>query len=465
MTDGACLVGPDLLIETPDVLIQSEPAFASGGGGRSVRPVPIQEIMRAEHVPPAKPIDLCRRVAEYRSTSAEAESWAAGYGILHHCVETQARVFRLAELFAERDVEAPLFTILSAADRVNCAATWIAVNAALARRAHLDGGPLHAPELRLRSPWEGDWSRSLLPIPAYVGYLAANAISGITRGWALRPEAGRTGLDAVDLILGNFDPDLAQRYSLTSEGLARFLEDHRPASDRESGNQPRGKPSSTAPKRSLSEADSLKAFRLRDVAQPTAGERLVLALTEKRFETEAAKNWDTGWWRPGEHGVITPILFHMTPLASEEGSGAARCQAAEHLVQGLRKNGFDPLIFDGVDPAAFVWAIFEMEFRLEAAVEKVRSGDTKYPIPFPIGLAIIPQEQRGDSSQIGELDLPARIANPPKALHAVNETLRRLWVPLTDLTESAKRLANHDFLGRPRENDHPLTVRNRAVRR
>ena len=46
----------------------------------------------------------------------------------------------------------------------------------------------------------------------------------------------------------------------------------------------------------------------------------------------------------------------------------------------LQLNGFDPIVFDGKDPSAFAWAIFEMENRLEAGAEAIRSGGDIYPV-------------------------------------------------------------------------------------
>jgi phosphoketolase len=61
------------------------------------------------------------------------------------------------------------------------------------------------------------------------------------------------------------------------------------------------------------------------------------------------------------------------------------------FVDHLRLNGFDPIVFDGRDPAAFAWAIFEMECRLEAAAEAVRSKGKRYPVPLPYGIAVAPK--------------------------------------------------------------------------
>src|SRR3972149_2741749 len=88
------------------------------------------------------------RLADYRLRNPDAALWAAGYGPISHSLETQDRVFALADKFAERDAGGPLFGVLAAADRVACAAMWIVVHSTYARQAHLDGSPLHADEFK-----------------------------------------------------------------------------------------------------------------------------------------------------------------------------------------------------------------------------------------------------------------------------------------------------------------------------
>ncbi len=63
----------------------------------------------------------------YRKRNPARERWAAGYGPINHTVETQARVFAMAELLAARGVKGngmALFDILYAVDRVASAAMW-----------------------------------------------------------------------------------------------------------------------------------------------------------------------------------------------------------------------------------------------------------------------------------------------------------------------------------------------------
>ena len=126
------------------------------------------------------------RVAHYRSKSPAADRWAAGYGPIQHSTETQDRVFAMAEALAARKVEGdgvPLFEVLHAADRVACAAMWLVVHETYARSVYLDGRELAAEDFKPHP--EGHTGGSLNMVPAYTGYMAVNALMGLTRSWIM----------------------------------------------------------------------------------------------------------------------------------------------------------------------------------------------------------------------------------------------------------------------------------------
>jgi hypothetical protein len=83
--------------------------------------------------------------AAYRSCHPDAARRAVGYGIIDHSVQTQARVFALAERLRVEGVEGdgvPLFEVLAAADRLVSAAMWLVVHETYARDVFLDGRDL-----------------------------------------------------------------------------------------------------------------------------------------------------------------------------------------------------------------------------------------------------------------------------------------------------------------------------------
>jgi hypothetical protein len=84
----------------------------------------------------------------YRRRNPAAGRWAAGYGPIQHSLETQARVFAMAELLAARGVKGdglPLFDVLYAADRISSAAMWLVVHQTYAQNVYLDGRDLAPP--------------------------------------------------------------------------------------------------------------------------------------------------------------------------------------------------------------------------------------------------------------------------------------------------------------------------------
>src|SRR4030042_5378313 len=67
----------------------------------------------------------------YRKSHSEADRWAEGYGPIKHEVETQARIFAMAQHLSAKGIEGggmPIFDLLYALDHVTSAALWIVVH-------------------------------------------------------------------------------------------------------------------------------------------------------------------------------------------------------------------------------------------------------------------------------------------------------------------------------------------------
>ncbi len=174
----------------------------------------------------AQAIRMAMWVALYRQHNAAADRWAAGSGRIRHDLETQARVIAMAETLAARNTPGdgvPLCEILHAADRVASAAMWLVVHETYARNVYLDGRDL-APEDFKPNP-EGHTGGSLNMVRAYTGYMAINAITGQTRAWMMGQGHCVAAIDNINLILDNMIPAHAERYSLTDEGLTRYVRD------------------------------------------------------------------------------------------------------------------------------------------------------------------------------------------------------------------------------------------------
>src|SRR5690606_26367168 len=110
-------------------------------------------------------------------TTATSETWQQGYGAISH---NDATIESVTALAASGLIEPEaLYRILIAADRLTCAAMWTVVHMTYAQRVDLSGAPL--PAEAFKSTPEGHTGGSLNMVPAFVGYLAANAITAKTR--------------------------------------------------------------------------------------------------------------------------------------------------------------------------------------------------------------------------------------------------------------------------------------------
>jgi hypothetical protein len=77
------------------------------------------------------------------------------------------------------------------------------------------------------------------------------------------------------------------------------------------------------------------------------------------------------WWNASGGGFVVPVVIGSR---SDEGR--------------LRQLGLDPVVFDGHDPAAHAWAIFEIECRLQLCAEAFNPAREPAPIGLAVGAAI-----------------------------------------------------------------------------
>ena len=112
--------------------------------------------------------------------------WQQGHGPITHQAQTIERMASLiARLVADGRVAdaASAHAMLAAADRLACAAMNVVAHMSYARRIDLSGAPLAAEDFK-PTP-EGHTGGSLNMVPAFVGYLLANVLTGRTRGWMM----------------------------------------------------------------------------------------------------------------------------------------------------------------------------------------------------------------------------------------------------------------------------------------
>ena len=413
----------------------------------------------------AETIRTEERVNLYRRNNKAANRWATGYGVIRHSIETQARVFSMAQLLDNHKVKGdgtPLFDVLHAADRVACTAMWLVAHETYARNVYLDGRDLTAEDFKPHP--EGHTGGAFNMVPAYAGYMAVNAVTGNTRSWIMGQGHCVAAIDSLNLILDNMMPAHAKRYSISNEGLTRYVRDFYSYKLGEDGKQdsPLGSHVNVHTAGGMVEGGYLGFTELQYIHMPLPGERLVAFLSDGAFEEQRGSDWVPRWWRADDCGLVMPIMINngrridQRTTMSQEGG-------VDWFVQHLKLNSFDPIIFDGRDPAAFAWAIFEMEYRLEVITQALQSSKEAYPISLPYGIAIAPKGAGfyGEGTNLAH-NLPL-MSNPHTdtlAAQRFNESARRLWVPLEELKKAVDKFQHHRVSGRPKERDHPLAHRN-----
>jgi len=407
--------------------------------------------------------------AQYRQRDAAADLWARGYGAIQHEPETQARVFAMAEALRLGGVGGDgvgIFELLHAADRITNAAMWLVVHQTYAHNVYLDGRDLQAEDFKPNP--EGHTGGSLNMVPAYAGYMAINALTGITRSWIMGQGHCVAAIDSVNVILDNMTHAHAARYSLTDEGLSRYVRDFYSFRLTEEGTQesPLGSHVNAHRAGGLAEGGYLGFTELQYVHMPLPGERLVAFLSDGAFEEQRGSDWSPRWWRAEDSGLVAPIMI-KNGRRIDQRTTMSQQGATDWFVSHLELNQFDPLVFDGRDPAAFAWAIFEMEARLAASAEAIRSRGERYPVRLPYGVAVAPKGAGfyGEGTNLAH-NLPL-MSNPhfdPVAARHFNESARRLWVGLPELKEAAGRFQGHSAAARSKERDHSLADRQVTLR-
>jgi len=410
-------------------------------------------------------------VNQYRKENPAANRWAEGYGVIQHSMETQSHVFQMANSLADKNIKGdgvPLFELLYALDRVTSTAMWVVVHETYALNVYLDGRRLIAGDFKPQP--EGHTGGSLNMVPAYAGYMAANAITGNTRSWIMGQGHCVAAIDTINLLLDNMTLAHSERYSLTDEGLTRYVRDFYSYRLRDDGRQdsPLGSHVNVHTAGSIAEGGYLGFTELQYVHMPLPDERLVVFLSDGAFEEQRGSDWAPRWWRVKDSGLVTPIMINngrridQRTTISQQGEGGV-----DWFVNHLKLNGFDPIVFDGRDPAAFAWAIFEMESRLQTMTQAMQSGKKSYPLPLPYGIAVAPKGAGfyGEGTNLAH-NLPL-MSNPhvdPLAVQRFNDSAQKLWVPLSELKDSVAKFQKHEVSHRSRERDNPLAHREISLR-
>lgn len=388
--------------------------------------------------------------------------WQQGHGPVQHSPQSAAAVYRLAHQLVQsgRQPDLPsVYRLLRALDVLTAAGLWLVVHMTYAQRVRLDGEPLQ-PEDFKKTP-EGHTGGALNMVPAYAGYLALNALTGETRGWLMGQGHCVAAIEALNLLTGNQHPEQAARYSCDEPGMSRLVADfysYAQAPDGSAG-VPLGSHVNPHTAGGIAEGGYLGFAELQYAHLPLPGEKLVAFLSDGAAEEQRGSDWMPRWWRAEDCGVALPVMIangrrieQRTELGTLEGLAGFR--------RHLRGCGFDPLTFDGRDPAAFVCALWEMEQRLERRVDELNRQLLSYPLPIPYGIA---ETVKGygfygaGSNAAHNLPLPASPASDAQARDLFNQHAAALWVEPQVLAEACQLLSARS--ARLPERDNPLAVR------
>lgn len=402
------------------------------------------------------------KLAAYRHADPAFSQWANGYGVITHSEETQIRIVDMANELLVRGVvgnKDTVFSTLSALDKLCSLAMWLVVTMAYVQRPRLDGAALHAEDFKA-SP-QGHVGGSLNMVPAYCGYLGINALMGITRGWVMGQGHCVAAIDACNVLIGNMTPQHADRYSLDEQGIGQLCQDFYRYEVTGVGSpvSPLGSHVNVHTAGGISEGGYLGFTELQYVHMPLPGERLVAFLSDGAFEEQRGSDWAARWWRAQDSGLVVPVMI-ANGRRIEQRSTMAQQGGVPWLTQHLQLNGFDVVRIDGRDPAAFVWAIWEMESRLEACANAVRRGEGSYPIPLHYVIAEAPKGfgfPGAGTNLAHNLPLGENPATNESARSAFNTAASALFVPTSQWQNIREPLRRHKTQQRPLERDHAMT--------
>ena len=383
--------------------------------------------------------------------NAEFDRWAAGVGVIRHRAITRQRVMALLQSDADNDITRDRWlALLQAADRLTCMGMWLVVHMTYARNVRLDGGALRAGDFKPHP--QGHTGGALNMVPAYVGYLLANALSGRTRGWLMGQGHCVAAIDAVNLLVGNMLPAHAERYHISDEGLTRFVNDFYHYGIDASGRplSPLGSHVNAHTAGGSMEGGYLGFAELQYAHAPLPGQSLVAFLSDGAFEEQRGSDWTPRWWRAEDCGDILPVMI-ANGRRIDQRTGMSQSGGTGWFRKHLSLNGFRPTVIDGRDPAAFAWALITSEQALS------RERDYPARLPYVIASTVKGFGFPGAGTNAAHnLPLGENPANHDGARRRFNRAAKRLFVPRENLHSAVALLNNHQHNERPRELDHPL---------
>ena len=405
-------------------------------------------------------------LAEHARLEPTFAAWQRGYGPLQHSPQTCAAVYRMAHQLVQAGAQADLPSVyrhFHALDRLTAAGLWLVVHMTYAQRVRLDGVALAAEDFKV-SP-EGHTGGALNMVPAYAGYLALNNLTGETRGWLMGQGHCVAAIEALNLLTANQHPEQAERYPCDEAGMSQLVADFYSYAQNAAGqvSAPLGSHVNPHTAGGIAEGGYLGFAELQYAHLPLPGEKLVAFLSDGAAEEQRGSDWMPRWWRAEDCGVALPLMI-ANGRRIEQRTELATPAGLDNFREHLRHCGFDPLSFDGRDPAAFVCALWDMEQRLGRRVQELRDGMLNYPLPMPYGIA---ETLKGfgfygaGSNAAHNLPLPANPHTDEAARELFNQHAAQLWVAPEELSAACALFADRG--SRPLERDNPLALRHPAL--
>lgn len=395
--------------------------------------------------------------------SGTFDTWRSGYGVIQHTPETcdriQSLVSRLAKTGAQTEIES--YGLLAAADRLTSAVMWVVAHMTYANKVDLSGAVLSAASFK-KAP-EGHTGGSLNVAPAYVGYLAANVLTAQTRAWILGQGHCVAAIEAANALVGNLSAKQVARYGADEAGLSRLCADFYNYEIDAAGRPgaPLGSHVNAHTAGGISEGGYLGFAEVQYVHMPLPGESLVAILSDGAFEEQRGGDWAERWWRAEDCGLVAPMMI-LNGRRIEQRSEIVQDGGAAWLSRYLEVNGFDPIVIDGRDPAAFVWAILESERRLQEASAAIHVGRAAYPVKLPYTIA---QTEKGygfpgaGTNRAHNLPLDGSPRDDAAARASFNEAVKKLFVGGDELAAAGAVFDAHAAQKREKERENALATR------
>ena len=384
------------------------------------------------------------------------KKWAQGFGVIKHAAQTQVTVFNEIK-HANLSLETAL-PLLEAADRICNQAMWLVVHMTYAKQVKLNGDPLESEDFK--SDPQGHTGGSLNMVPAYVGYLTANALSQDSREWVMGQGHCVAAIDSVNLLMDNALPLHQQCYPLTDSGLSRYVSDFYSYAIDEKGSpaSPVGSHVNVNTAGASLEGGYLGFAGLHYVHQSVPGEKLVAFLSDGAFEEQRGSDWAPRWWRAEDCGLVSPIMI-ANGRRIDQRTTSEQLGGVDYFARHLSLHNFAPDIFDGRDPSAFAVQILKQERLLKEASERIKSGQLSYPVKLPYGIADTEKGYgfygAGTNAAHG-----TPLPNNPKSHDAsrllFQKSCEHLFVPENTWRQAASVLNNHASNQRLKERDIAL---------